>query len=183
MTTWAKAKPIPSLGAVLLGSLLMTAPAVLRAESRTIQPDADCARCSAAASFPTVEDISGTRVFALTAAHRTATRRVSRIETCRALFDELGGRAASEVLSITRYTPARSPAEKAYCSRGLVAFTEVGSSHILLCDRFHGLPQRRKIAILIHEALHTAGMNEAPHDPDAPTSLEITRMVQKACSL
>jgi hypothetical protein len=45
------------------------------------------------------------------------------------------------------------------------------------------LPRERLATILIHEALHHAGMSEAPFDPQAPTAREITRMVKRSCAL
>jgi hypothetical protein len=36
---------------------------------------------------------------------------------------------------------------------------------------------------LIHEALHSAGMSEQPHDPDALSSFQINRLVRKNCDL
>jgi hypothetical protein len=53
----------------------------------------------------------------------------------------------------------------------------------MICRHFHIQGERIKIAVLIHEALHTAGMGEAPSDPDGMTAEEITEMVERACLL
>jgi hypothetical protein len=37
--------------------------------------------------------------------------------------------------------------------------------------------------VIVHEALHHAGLNEYPKDPDAMTSKQINGMVMKHCGL
>jgi hypothetical protein len=120
--------------------------------------------------------------FALKLAYRGAIKRLEKDQSCRALFDNLnlGGLQA---LVRSRYQPVRSEVERAYCARGVHAYTAVGRDQIVICRHFHTLNQRTKEGVLIHEALHTAGMSEAPHDPDGETPEEITEMVEKACSL
>ena len=45
-----------------------------------------------------------------------------------------------------------------------------------------GRPAAETAAVaVIHEALHHAGLTEAPHDRLAMTSIEITEMVEDAC--
>ena len=65
----------------------------------------------------------------------------------------------------------------------MAAYTAVGLSQIVVCEHFNTLPRRTKIAVLIHEALHNAGMSEAPVDPDGMTAEEISKMVEEACDL
>lgn len=61
--------------------------------------------------------------------------------------------------------------------------TRAGRSEIRLCSRLTNLATEGVAAILIHEALHTAGLGEWPDDPAAPTSAAITRAVLRACQL
>jgi hypothetical protein len=37
--------------------------------------------------------------------------------------------------------------------------------------------------VLLHEALHVAGLGQAPHHPHAQTPQEIDRMVRRSCAL
>lgn len=120
--------------------------------------------------------------FFLLAAYRAAVARLNKKEPCRKLFDGLD-LAGVQALGRHRYQQAESPGEMARCAGGIDAFTVLGQSRILICRQFHLLPQRRMTVVLIHEALHTAGLSEAPHDPNGLTSREITRMVSLACSL
>ena len=53
----------------------------------------------------------------------------------------------------------------------------------MICNHFFALHRRKRVAVLIHEALHSAGLSEAPHDTCGMTPNEITRMVEQACSL
>jgi hypothetical protein len=119
--------------------------------------------------------------FALKLAYKGAIKRLGK-ESCRALFDNLN-LAGLQALSRSRYQAVRSETERAYCARGVHAYTAVGRDQIVICRHFHTLHQRTKEGVLIHEALHTAGMSEAPHDPDSETPEEITERVEKACSL
>jgi len=121
-------------------------------------------------------------VFALRAAYSTAIKRLDGDASCRALFDELH-LDGLQALGRNHYQPARSAAEQTHCKGGVAAATGVGLSQVLICERFKSLPRPSKVAVLIHEALHTAGLNEAPYDPHGKTSREITEMVKKACSL
>jgi hypothetical protein len=120
--------------------------------------------------------------FALRLAYKGAIKRLAKDESCRALFDNLNLNGL-QALGQSRYQPVRSAAERAYCARGVHAYTVVGRDQIVICRHFHTLDQRTKEGVLIHEALHTAGMSEAPHDPHGETPEEITEIVERACSL
>ena len=120
--------------------------------------------------------------FALRAAYVAALRKIEKVASCRALFNELR-LDGLDALSRNHYQPAQSAAEQALCSGGVVAATGVGLGQVLICERFRSLPRNSKVAVLIHETLHTAGLNEVPYDPEGMTSREITRMVKEACSL
>jgi hypothetical protein len=111
-----------------------------------------------------------------------ATERVQRVEQCRALFVRLGGDGADR-LHRTLYYPPTPEALATRCSRGALAATMVGSSATLLCPAFGRLSARQAAAVLIHEALHFAGLPERPHDPAANSSTEITNLVKGSCGL
>lgn len=113
-------------------------------------------------------------------AFRKAVKKLARKERCRALFDDLG-LDGLQALGRSRYQPVRSAADREHCTSGVFAYTVVGHDRIMLCRRFHSLDEGGKVAVLIHEALHTAGMGEAPSDPAGMTSEAIHEMVEKAC--
>jgi hypothetical protein len=118
--------------------------------------------------------------FALKFAYKGAIKKVEKDEACRALFDELA-LDGLEAMARSRYEPALKGSEKRRCAAGVAAYTAVGSIRVVICSHFHTLDRRTKAAVLIHEALHTAGLREAPVDPDAMTAAEIEAMVEEAC--
>ena len=71
------------------------------------------------------------------------------------------------------------------CSRGLgaAAFTLVGSPRTVVCPGFDRLAIEEAAVIVLHEALHSAGLGERPLDPDAPNGGEINRLIRVACGL
>lgn len=120
--------------------------------------------------------------FTFNAAFREALERIHEYEACRGLFAGLnldGIRA----LRLTRYRSAESKSDLAHCRRGAKAVTGVGRGQTRICATFARLSRNAKATILIHEALHTAGMSESPQDPAAPTAREITLSVKSACAL
>lgn len=133
---------------------------------------------------PQVEGrMSANEAFDLKIAYGRAMKKLEKIESCRALFDDLDIDGV-QALGGSKYRPVQSDEERAYCTRGVYAYTAVGHNRIMICRHFfHVQEARAKIAVLIHEALHTAGMGEAPANPDCMTAEEITAMVEKACLL
>lgn len=111
-----------------------------------------------------------------------AAEKVQQVEQCRALFVRLGGDGADR-LRRTLYYPPTPEALASRCNRGALAATMVGSSATLLCPAFGRLSTRQAAAVLIHEALHFAGLPERPHDPTARSSTEITGLVKSSCGL
>jgi hypothetical protein len=113
-----------------------------------------------------------------------AHRRLLRRPACRRLFAALGAEPL-QVLAGIHYLPAHDPASRATCRRhGAFAFTSVGSGRTVLCSASFGqLMPRGAARVVLHEALHFAGMPESPAFPDAPSSIEIDHLVQKACGL
>ncbi len=116
-------------------------------------------------------------------AYPLALQRVREVDTCRDLFAKLGADGVA-TLDATLYRPAESERELEICSfTSALAFTGIGRSHTRLCDSFGGQARQTAAMILIHEALHSAGMSERPHDPTALNSVQINRLVRTSCNL
>jgi hypothetical protein len=116
-------------------------------------------------------------------AYPLALERVGEIDTCAGLFNELGVDGI-EMLSTSVYRPARGKRQLQACSdTDAKAFTSVRSLRTTLCDSFGRNSRQAAAMILIHEALHSAGMSEQPHDPNALSSYQINRLVRKSCKL
>jgi D-serine deaminase-like pyridoxal phosphate-dependent protein len=165
-----------SLGCLAM-TLLVTSAAPADAgkkRGRKAEPDIPSARVAL--------DIESVDALAVRVAFRLAYQRVLEIPACGALFAdlELDGPTA---LSSTSYSSSRPGPERALCNSGVLAVARKGGAEIRLCPRLHNLAQQGVAAILIHEALHAAGLGEYPVDPAAPTSREITLTVLEACSL
>jgi hypothetical protein len=117
----------------------------------------------------------------LRTAFETAVARVQEVPECGGLFAKLG---ADPVESLSRplYFPAGPYKETTRCSRA-AAFTYVGDRPTKLCRRFETLSDDWAAVIVVHEALHGAGLTERPSDPKAMSSGAINKMVRKACGL
>jgi hypothetical protein len=96
---------------------------------------------------------------------------------CRALFSQLGADPV-QTLGATRYAMSARR-----CRDGVVAYTAVGSPATWLCRGFEALGQGEATVILLHEALHFAGLGERPVDPHGASSWEINLAVRAACGL
>lgn len=122
------------------------------------------------------------RVLAL--AYPLAVKRVRTVVSCRALFERLGAGPVQSLMN-SRYRAA-SPVRQSRadpCQYGAVAFTGVGSPDVRLCLKFGSLPVSSAAVVLLHEALHYAGLGEWPSTPHAMTSGQINLMVREACGL
>ena len=117
----------------------------------------------------------------LEAAFRLAARQLRTEPTCRELFSELGTDGV-EVLSATLYYPASLEMERRVCPHAN-AYTVVGGAPTWVCRRTLLLSDRRVARILVHEALHHAGIDEQQHDPSAPSSADLNDLVEAACGL
>ena len=125
---------------------------------------------------------SAREAFFLKTAFRKAVKKLARKASCRALFDDLA-LDGLQALDRSRYQRVRSAADRETCTSGVFAYTGVGQDRIMLCRHFNSLDEGGKVVILIHEALHTAGMGEAPIDPEGMTSEVINELIEKACGL
>ncbi len=117
----------------------------------------------------------------LAAGYDLAVARLERLPACRALFTGLGS-DGFEALSTTLYYPAELRQEHEVC-RTADAYTVVGAAPTWLCRRFARVTDRRAALLVLHEALHHAGLDEWPHDRSAPSSESINDMVSEACGL
>ncbi len=115
---------------------------------------------------------------------RAAVSRLRSRKSCQKLFTELSA-VGEDVLANAIYGGPLSSVEERLCRRLRAdAFTAVSARRIVLCPgRFESLTRDRAAAVLIHEALHHAGLRESPAVPDAPTSQEINRLVRRHCAL
>lgn len=110
-----------------------------------------------------------------------AQQRVREVPACGDLFHQLGGDGET-ALSQALYFPVNLRRETGVCRRA-VAVTSPGARLTKLCRGFAHLSDSHAAMILIHEALHLAGLTERPSDRDAMTSGQINRMVTEACDL
>lgn len=110
-----------------------------------------------------------------------AEQQIREVPECRELFTRLGADGI-ETLRKTLYFPASAYRESTLCTRA-VAVTNVGAAPTVVCSHIARYKNEEAAKVLIHEALHHAGLTEAPQDPDAMTSRVINQMVKKSCGL
>jgi hypothetical protein len=91
--------------------------------------------------------------------YRIALQRVREVEGCGGLFAELGADGI-EMLQSTIYLAPRFDFELKACAAGATAFTFVGRRETRLCNRFGRLSRQWAAVLLLHEALHFAGLGE-----------------------
>jgi hypothetical protein len=117
----------------------------------------------------------------LRVSYEVALVRLEKVETCRALFSDLGADGL-EMLNRSVYAPAFD--REGGCERGSPAYTFIGSRVTRLCPVFADLPRSKAAVALLHEALHHAGLGERPAVPTARhTAKEINWMVARKCGL
>lgn len=129
-----------------------------------------------------VSGFSSSERLSILLAFGTAAKKVQERQSCRALFEDLdlGGSAA---LSRTFYEPATRVSDLALCEQGAVAVTGLEGRRTRLCKSFRRHSLRDRAGILLHEALHVAGLSERPIDPDGLTPHQISHTVKRACGL
>jgi hypothetical protein len=105
--------------------------------------------------------------------------RLRELSECNRLFRPLAvdGR---EILRRTLYYPAECVIQNDLFE-SVVAYTYVGVSQTWLCRQFSDLPEEWAAMVLIHEALHRAGLGERPRNPEGLHSSDIDVMVSQAC--
>jgi hypothetical protein len=115
-------------------------------------------------------------------AFEVAVERVQEVPECRELFANLGADGI-EALDMVVFLPiGRAQARGGVCS-GSSAYTLVGGGPIWVCRDFSRLSDIQAAMVIIHEALHHAGLSEYPQDADGMTSTIINQMVMKQCGL
>jgi len=116
-------------------------------------------------------------------AFEIAAQRVQETETCAELFTELGV-DAMKTLGSALYWPVPSYRDvKKLCRGRNLAFTFVGSTLTFICPDFEGVSDQRAAQVIIHEALHNAGLKERPQykGVGVKSPAAIDSMVAKAC--
>lgn len=108
--------------------------------------------------------------------------RLNCMDSCESLFEPFG-QAGFDVLGRTKYFDG---SQTDYCqsNSNLAAWTRVGWGQVYVCKPFETLSAEGAAIILLHEALHTAGMNESNCPGEAEmTSQEINWVVGANCNL
>ena len=123
----------------------------------------------------------------LTAAVRSAQSialdRLGKEEECRELFAERGADGARLLLEAD-YRVAQPGEAGGLCEQGASAFTGMTTGRTAFCQHsFLKLPAPRRAIVLLHEALHVAGMGQHPLHPGAMTAREINGVVARSCDL
>ncbi len=109
--------------------------------------------------------------------------RVQDVPQCREMFTELGADAL-ETITRVYFTPIGIYGARANICNGTVAYTLVGGGPTTwICHEFSRMTDAQAAKIIIHEALHHAGLGEWPRDPGGMRSAAINRMVAKRCNL
>jgi hypothetical protein len=112
-----------------------------------------------------------------------AHRHLSRYPSCSGLFQELNADGGA-ILALSRFEMASARDERRWCDRGAVMLTHVGGGVVRICGGgLERLGRGDVTALLLHEALHHAGLTESPADPQAEIPREITRRVRQSCRL
>lgn len=122
--------------------------------------------------------------FQVISALKRADHRLQGRAECRELFSSLGAEGA-QALRSSAFSVAASERESSIClQRSAAALTTVGGSETHLCEgRFGKLSVDEAAVILLHEALHQAGLSEWPIDPNGLTSTQINQLVRRRCAL
>lgn len=110
-----------------------------------------------------------------------AIERVSTTPQCAGLFEALGADPL-ETLKTGLYFPANPARETSACRRSF-AQTYVGEAPTWICRRITSYSDEQAAMVVIHEALHHAGLPEKPHDKKAMSSGQINDLVEKSCNL
>lgn len=116
----------------------------------------------------------------LEAAFDLAVRRIREVPECGELFAKLDADGV-EMLRTALYFPIGSPTKEVEMCGAADAFTYVGEAPTFLCRKFYRLTDERAAMVLVHEALHHAGLTEWPADPEGMKSIAINQMVSDSC--
>lgn len=111
-----------------------------------------------------------------------ALEKVREVPECGEMFAGLGSEATDALGRIVFLPVGKAQARDGVC-RGSSAYTLVGGGPIWVCRDFKRLSDAQAAMIIIHEALHHAGLTEYPKDEDAMTSRDINFVVKEQCGL
>jgi len=111
-----------------------------------------------------------------------ALSRVNGVARCGALFRDLGADPA-ELLGRSLYFPAELNWGNRACPDEVFASTQVGSPLTMVCKALARTTKKEAAMVLLHEALHFAGLTEQPGDPSAMTASQINELVRERCDL
>jgi hypothetical protein len=118
----------------------------------------------------------------ISGAFDVALNRVREVDSCRDLFADLGSNGMDTLSTLVFIPIGRAEARGEAC-RGVSAYTLHGGGPVWVCREFSRLSDAQAAMVIIHEALHHAGLSEYPKDPDAMTSRAINGMVSEKCGL
>lgn len=117
-------------------------------------------------------------------ARSVALRQLRSRSACRALFEERGHDGERLMARMTFRVASAFESREICRKRGSALFTTVGGQEVTLClGMFLPLNTQTQAALLLHEALHHAGVSEQPFDPDGLTSQALTQLVEIRCRL
>ena len=174
LSAWVCAAVIPALGAVAAdrdGTFEGAAPAPIHASVSTSPTEAVAPWIHPSMPAPVRDKLK--TAFAI------AVARVTAVPECADLFSQLGA-GAMETLKTGLYFPASPARETSVCRRSF-AQTYVGGAPTWICRRITSYSDEQAAMVVIHEALHHAGLTERPHDRNAMSSGAISKMVGKKC--
>ena len=115
-------------------------------------------------------------------AFELALERVHEVPECRELFAKHDAEGTATLGRVIFLPIGRAQARGDVC-RDVSAYTMVGGGPVRVCRDFSRLSDSQAAMVIIHEALHHAGLTEYPQDPKGMTSQEINGMVAKQCGL
>ena len=115
----------------------------------------------------------------LNGAFREAMLTVREREECQGLFVSLGKRG-DYTLANAVYVAGGATG---LCADEIPAWVHVNHPRTMVCDRFGRLDVKEAAVQLLHEALHSAGLNEWPHQSNALRPREISALVRQHCFL
>lgn len=98
------------------------------------------------------------------------------------MFTDLGADALT-TLGKVYFHPIGLHELKTNVCNGAAVYTFVGGGPVWVCRKFSRMSDSQAAVIIIHEALHRAGLTEQPHDASGMTSGAINDMVSKWCGL
>jgi hypothetical protein len=133
--------------------------------------------------LPVVEGGGALLGAAVRDARALALDRIGERAECRELFTEHGA-DGTHLLLTADYRRAAPDEAGGLCEKGAAAFTGMRSGRTALCaDSFLKLGRHYGAVVLLHEALHVAGLGQHPHHHGAETPQQIDRRVRRSCGL